>query len=346
MKLILRLFPFLLFTILINATTIDIYKAKYNSGYRIFDFKFHDKKNLTVAVWYPTKAYSKPYNYGGKTYGSIAVDAKIDKENGPYPLLLFSHGYGGSGHSAVFFTEELAKKGWIVAALDHNDMDNAIRIHKTKLNKFSRLSLLKNAKIISQSTSKDRDKYLYRLEEFTFALNSIISSTSFGNFINKARIAVGGHSFGGFTALGLCGTIPKYYDKRIKGLLLFSTGGGGYLFDHEELNKVTIPSMLFIGEKEINQTRGKTTMLKLSEKIFYNLSPPNYFLEIKDANHFSFNNNLSPSFFAKWLSGNDKHFEVIRKYSIAFLEKYVNENNEADLILNEKDSFVTNYLKK
>ena len=57
-----------------------------------------------------------------------------------------------------------------------------------------------------------------------FALDQMLLSDQFGKFINEDKIAVGGHSLGGYTALGLCGTIPERHDKRVGALLLFSTG--------------------------------------------------------------------------------------------------------------------------
>jgi hypothetical protein len=62
---------------------------------------------------------------------------------------------------------------------------------------------------------------------------------------------------------------------------LFSTGAGGYLFSEDELNAVRIPSMLFMGEREGDQSRGSKTMSELSAKIYRHVSPPKYFLEVK-----------------------------------------------------------------
>jgi len=37
------------------------------------------------------------------------------------PLVLFSHGLGGCALQTIFFTEELARHGYVVAAPDHAD---------------------------------------------------------------------------------------------------------------------------------------------------------------------------------------------------------------------------------
>jgi len=115
-------FVILNLTPVISDASEIIPKAIFNVGYQVLDLKYlkdEQVKTLTVAVWYPTSAKPKPHNYGGPTEGKIAVGAAPLNEDSPYPFLVFSHGYGGSGLGAVFFTEALAAHGWIVACPDH-----------------------------------------------------------------------------------------------------------------------------------------------------------------------------------------------------------------------------------
>jgi predicted dienelactone hydrolase len=294
-----------------------------------------------VAVWYPTLA--QPHHYGGPTRGQVAVEAEPYAGAGPYPLLVFSHGYGGGGISAVFFTEPLAARGWIVACPDHHDQYSAVRIRSGQVWNFNRLGLLRHAKEITESGPGDRGKYLYRLDEMRWALEGMLTSDLFGNLINRERLAVGGHSFGGFTALGFCGPLKEYHDPRLKAVLLFSTGAGGYLYSENELKRVRIPAMLFMGEREAEQRRGAATMAELTAKIYGSMSPPKYFLTIKGANHFSFNNRFTSGRGVELLGGTPEQFEVISRYAIAFLEKYVAGREDPKQVLERRDPLLTRY---
>jgi predicted dienelactone hydrolase len=310
------------------------------------EFRGGDKETtLTVAVWYPTAQLPKKHEYGGPTIGDVAVNAKIYTEQGPYPLLVFSHGYGGSGLGSVFFTERLAACGWIIAAPDHRDRHSAVRIRTGQLKDFNRRGFWRHAREIAASDPEDRDKYMYRLDEMRFVIDRMITSEDFRKVIDSRRVAVGGHSLGGFTALGLCGTIEERHDPRVKAVLLFSTGAGGYLLREDELAAVRIPSMLFMGEREREKLRGSKTMSELSDKIYRNLSPPKYFLEIKGASHFSFNNRFVDNPGARLLSGTEEQFEVIRRYSIAFLERHVAGRKDTDNVLGQKDSLLARYTR-
>jgi predicted dienelactone hydrolase len=321
----------------------------FHVGYRVLDLKYKGKageRTITVAVWYPTSKLPRPHSYGGLISGEVALDAEPCAEHGPYPLLVFSHGYGGSGIGHVFLTEPLAARGWIVVAPDHHDKFSWVRIRSGYNRDLDRQAFWRDALTIAGSGPDNRIKYLYRLDEMKLVLDRMLECRPFAGLIDRKRIAVGGHSFGGYTALGLCGTIEGRRDGRIKAVLLFSTGAGGYLFTQRELAEVNIPSMYFLGEREGGQLRGTRTMTDLADKVYRNLPPPKYFLEIKGANHFSFNNRFIENHRTWLLSESEERFRVIRRYSIAFLEKHVAGEKAANSVLEQRDPLLTRYVRE
>ncbi len=269
--------------------------GSFNVGYTVLDFPHHSgkqNKTLTVAVWYPTESAPAHHDYGGKAKGIVALNAPPYQAGGPYPFLLFSHGFGGSGLAHRFLAEKLAARGWIVAAPDHGDRYSAFRIRTGPNNDLDRPGFLIEARKIGLSGPDQRGKYEYRLDELKAVLDGMLESSPFKMLINRNQIAVGGHSLGGFTALGLCGPVEERRDARIKAVLLFSTGAGGYLFRENELDRLKIPYLYFLGEREEGQKRGDRTMKELAEKVFLRAAPPKYLVVLKGGGHFSFNEAL------------------------------------------------------
>src|SRR5207245_1241358 len=72
---------------------------------------------LSVGVWYPTADRENDYTYAKDVKGRARKDGAVAACTG-VPLVVFSHGFGGCGTQSVFFTEELARHGYIVAAPD------------------------------------------------------------------------------------------------------------------------------------------------------------------------------------------------------------------------------------
>lgn len=328
--------------VILSLSTISYAEQSFNVGFSVLDLT-HAEKTISVAIWYPTKIKPEGYLYGGKIQGAVTLNAAVDASSAPYPLLVFAHGVSGSGIGYVFLTEALAARGWIVVAPDFHDSYSAVRIKEGLVPDFDRSKFQREAIRIAKLGPADREELAYRLDEMQFALDGILSS-KFGVLIDRSKIAVGGHSLGGFTALGLSGTIPERHDARIKALLLYSADAGGYLLRADELTQVKIPSIYFLGEKEKNDRRGDTYMQTLADKVFNSLALPKYFAEISGAKHGSFNNWYSDGLVKFLLSGSEDQFDVIRRYSIAFLEKYVAGNEAAGQLLAHKDAFFSRYV--
>lgn len=93
-------------------------------------------RKIVVEVWYPAKStemdsvaiYDDVLGIPGNPnrpvipfsfYGKASRDAEPDLAEGPYPLLIVSHGYLGSRFLMTYLTENLASKGYVVVAIDH-----------------------------------------------------------------------------------------------------------------------------------------------------------------------------------------------------------------------------------
>jgi predicted dienelactone hydrolase len=147
------------------------------------------RPTMRVTVWYPAAAGSKeeridlgpPYGHPFFTVGSVAegapfVDAK------PRPVILFSHGFGGSARMMGWFGLPLACAGYVVIAVDHPG-NNAF----------------------DTMTAAGAIMPWDRIQDLRAALEAAKADPAIGPHIDAHRLGVSGFSAGGFTALASAG---------------------------------------------------------------------------------------------------------------------------------------------
>lgn len=87
-------------------------------------------RSLTLEVWYPAadgtgnEGTYRAYLRDGETEVTLTGRAVRDAEpaaDGPYPLVIVSHGYPGNRFLMSHLTENLATKGYVVVSIDHAD---------------------------------------------------------------------------------------------------------------------------------------------------------------------------------------------------------------------------------
>lgn len=85
---------------------------------------------LTLEVWYPAAADTAP----GGTYTAVLRDGAtevtltgraardaVPSTEGPFPLIVISHGYPGNRYLMSHLGENLASKGYVTVSVDHTD---------------------------------------------------------------------------------------------------------------------------------------------------------------------------------------------------------------------------------
>lgn len=159
-------------------------------------------RTLPVEVWYPAApaAEAEVASYTLEVLGievatapspSGAVrDAPADLTDGPYPVVIFSHGNGGVRIQSFYLTEHLASHGFVVAAPDH--VGNTL---ETEFDTSLALPGLEVAKLRPQDVSRTLDAVLAASEGAGVLAGSA----------DPDRVGVAGHSFGGYTALRIAG---------------------------------------------------------------------------------------------------------------------------------------------
>ncbi|MCK4324759.1 MAG: hypothetical protein KAW89_09535, partial [Armatimonadetes bacterium] len=309
----------------------------YNVGYVIYDLPYvppdGTPQSLTAAVWYPTSATPATYTYGdGRTSGQVSVQGAASQDGRPFPLVVFSHGYGGGGTANVFLTEHLASWGFVVASPDYPDQDQMVRIRGGGTNTPALRFLLNAFRIARSGTDFPFADYAYRPAGLRTVIDQMLarsadSSSLLSGAIDPNRIGIAGHSLGSFTALSVGGLDPAWADPRVRVVLALS--GGMFMWSAQDFARLTVPIMFMYGEREAGQRArvGLADVAAGTQAAYEVCSPPKFVLEVKDGTHFTF---CEAVYQQRPVGGDwslpDRQVTVINKYATAFLMRYLSSD--------------------
>jgi predicted dienelactone hydrolase len=151
-------------------------------GFRWVAVPNGDGKPIELAIWYPSDAPTAPQPFE-LFRQDVAADAAVAGSG--LPLIIISHGTGGSAAGHYDTALALAKAGFVVTALVHPG-DN----WRDRSNSFTLRNLT------------ERPRQLHT------AIDYMLSAWPGRDHLDPARVGVFGHSAGGFTALVAIGGDP------------------------------------------------------------------------------------------------------------------------------------------
>ncbi|MEM9708633.1 MAG: hypothetical protein AAF871_07530 [Pseudomonadota bacterium] len=170
-------------------------------------FMPHHGATSRVAIWYPSTSEHPPTLYANNPVFE-GVEAHLDAtlSQGQHPVVLFSHGMGGTDRAQAWLASALAQRGVITVSVNH-----------------------------ANSTWGDFDMskgvaHWTRAQDMSAALDALVDMPSFSDGLDTSRIMAAGFSYGGWTALSLGGATGNhdgvvdacmtYTDMEACGLLL------------------------------------------------------------------------------------------------------------------------------
>lgn len=217
----------------------------------------------------------------GKT---LTVRVFYPRDGGPYPLIVFSHGYGGTPAAYQSFLTAWAAHGYVIVAPEHADA-GAIGRGGFRTQMRTMLQVI-----------ADPDALAARVSDVKLCIDNIPmierQVPDLAGRIDRTAIAVGGHSFGAETAMGIAGASydnnpgGNYRDPRVKAALAMSPEGAGVMgLNQNSWSTIAIPMMIMTGSRDIEP--GRSAQVRLDA---YRLSPPGdkFACFIDGATHFSF----------------------------------------------------------
>lgn len=212
---------------------------------------------MTGLVFYPaSRAADAPLTLG---IWRVAAGPELEPVPGRYPLVLISHGHGGSRWGHHDLATALAREGFVVASLDHpgaSFMD-------------------------ADGPAAGTDQvWLGRAVQVRALLDGVLADAKTGPLVDPGRVGALGFSAGGYTTLLLAGAVPDFgrlerYCRANKqtyvcGVLpevrvtrpdlkgtaeprvraIFSMAPVGVFFDKTALKDVKVPVRLYAAAKD------------------------------------------------------------------------------------------------
>lgn len=134
---------------------------------------------------------------------------------GSYPLIGFSHGFGGHRRQTTFLCTHLSSHGYVVAAVDHTG--------NTMLDIIQAIMAFQSSGELPDPSTTVREFITARPADVRFMIDRMLDG---GVDTLPARadpdcIGMSGHSFGGWTTLAVTGS-----DRRIRAALPLAPAGG------------------------------------------------------------------------------------------------------------------------
>ncbi len=254
-----------------------------------------------------------------------------DKTSPAFPVIIFSHGLGGSREGYAYLGEHWASCGYISVHLQHRGSDKDV------------LRRLRPLKALREAAANPANA-INRPLDVTFAIDRLTALNGDDAFplhgkLDLARLGVAGHSFGAFTTMAIAdahlpvlGTEKSYADPRVKAAIAMSTPTTQDT--DEAFDDIHIPVFHMTGTKDESPGRkrndeadpviGNTSAAERLRPFRHTRHAPAYLLVFEGGDHMVFSGRLTGT------RPEDSEFQArILAGSTAFWDAWLKEEKPA-----------------
>ncbi|HWW02110.1 MAG TPA: hypothetical protein VNZ64_20590 [Candidatus Acidoferrum sp.] len=254
----------------------------------------------------------------------IPLRVYLPAATAPAPVILFSHGLGGSRTGSAFLGEHWAARGYVAVFLQHPGSDDSV---------WKNAAIGERMKAMKQAASPDN--FLLRVQDVSAVLNQLEiwnadRTSSLAGRLDLKKVGMSGHSFGAVTTEAVSGeALPvggqKFTDPRIKAAVVFSPSAPRGGSAAKAFGAVKIPWLLMTGTKDLAPIGNADMKSRLA--VYPALhGAPKYELVLHNAEHSVFTDRALPG---DREPRNPNHHRVILALSTAFWDAYLRGDSDA-----------------
>ena len=248
----------------------------------------------------------------------IPLRVYLPASKAPAPVVLFSHGLGGSREGYVYLGEHWASRGYVVVVLQHAGSDDSV---------WKGVPPARRREALAEAASARN--FLLRAGDVRAVLDQLESwnrsaGHSLAGRLDLARVGMAGHSFGAITTQAVSGESfgdsgRSYTDGRIRAALALSPSSPRRGDPAAAFGTVEIPWMLMTGTRDTAPIGAINVASRL--KVFPSLPPGDkYELVLHEAEH---------SVFSDRAPANPNHHRAILALSTAFWDAHLRQDEAA-----------------
>lgn len=259
---------------------------------------------------------------------SIKIYYPADTKN-PLPLIIFSHGLGGSREGYEYLGRFWAENGFISLHLQHPGSDE--EIWKGKENPLLEMRQAASG-LNALNRAKDVSFCLDRLESLNNQPGQLIKG-----LIDFSKIGVAGHSFGAMTTLLVAGQLIilpggkeiSLADKRVKAAVPMSAPvPANRQFLQKIYSQIRMPCLHMTGTLD-DSPLGETKAEERRIPFDYIQNSDQYLVIFKGGDHMIFSGRPRIALVAGRGKMDEKFQELIKKLTLVFWKVYLEDNHNA-----------------
>ena len=256
--------------------------------------------------------------HDAKRKRDIPIRVYLPSEKSPVPVVLFSHGLGGSREGSAYLGNHWAGCGYVAVFLQHPGSDTSVWKDKPARQRIAAMRKAANAPNYLLRV-KDVPAVLDKLQQWKRDNGHVLAGR-----MNLHSVGMSGHSFGGVTTQALSGQRTArggsvFADARIDAAVVMSPSSPRRGAPQAAFGKVAIPWLLMTGTKDMTPIGSADMESRLA--VFSALPPGDkYELVLHEAEHSAFTDRYLPG---GREPRNSNHHRAIFALTTAFRDTYL-----------------------